>query len=234
MKKNKIIIAVDGHSSCGKSTLAKAIADYFSYTYIDTGAMYRAVTLYAFNEGFISNNKIVDEEKLQLAIKNGDVNIDFRLNEDLNKAETFLNNINVEGDIRGLEISSLVSQVAVLGFVRENLVFQQRKMGEKGGIVMDGRDIGTVVFPTADLKIFLTARVDIRAERRYKQLIEKGKKADFESIKKNLEERDFIDSNREIAPLKQAEDAVLVDNSDITRKEQTELVVGMVNKVINK
>ena len=234
MKKNKIIIAVDGHSSCGKSTLAKAIADYFSYTYIDTGAMYRAVTLYAFNEGFISNNKIVDEEKLQLAIKNGDVNIDFRLNEDLNKAETFLNNINVEGDIRGLEISSLVSQVAVLGFVRENLVFQQRKMGEKGGIVMDGRDIGTVVFPTADLKIFLTARVDVRAERRYKQLIEKGKKADFESIKKNLEERDFIDSNREIAPLKQAEDAVLVDNSDITRKEQTELVVGMVNKVINK
>ncbi len=234
MKKNKIIIAVDGHSSCGKSTLAKAIADYFSYTYIDTGAMYRAVTLYAFNEGFISDNKIVDEEKLQLAIKNGDVNIDFRLNEDLNKAETFLNNINVEGDIRGLEISSLVSQVAVLGFVRENLVFQQRKMGEKGGIVMDGRDIGTVVFPTADLKIFLTARVDVRAERRYKQLIEKGKKADFESIKKNLEERDFIDSNREIAPLKQAEDAVLVDNSDITRKEQTELVVGMVNKVINK
>lgn len=233
MKEKKIIIAVDGHSSCGKSTLAKAIADYFSYTYIDTGAMYRAVTLYALNENIINvENKNIDLNKLRYSIDNQMINIDFVFNPEKNKAGTYLNNIYVENEIRGIKVSSFVSPIAVIDFVRENLVNQQKKMGEKGGIVMDGRDIATVVFPNAELKIFLTARVDVRAQRRFIELTEKGIQADFETIKKNIEERDFIDSNRETAPLRQAPDAILIDNSDISREEQTKLAVDLVKKIL--
>lgn len=235
MIQKKIIIAVDGHSSCGKSTLAKAIADYFSYTYIDTGAMYRAVTLYALNEKIINEeNKNIDKDKLHYAVDNQLIDIDFVFNEEKNIAETFLNNTNVDYEIRGSKVSGFVSPIAEIDFVREDLVNQQRKMGKRGGIVMDGRDIGTVVFPEAELKIFLTARVDVRAQRRYKELIEKGMEADFDAIKKNIEERDFIDSNRETAPLRQAPGAILLDNSDITRKQQTEIAIELVQKILNQ
>lgn len=233
MNKKKLIIAIDGHSSCGKSTLAKDLAKHFKYRYIDTGAMYRAVTLFALQENLINNNKI-NEEKLKKAFKENKIKIDFVYNPQENKSETSLNGINVENIIRGIEVSNYVSPIAVIPFVRQELVSQQRKMGKDGGIVMDGRDIGTNVFTDADLKIFLTADAEIRAERRYKELKEKGYNASFEDILKNVKERDHIDSSRKTNPLKQAHDAVLLDNSKITIAEQTNTAIDLVNKILQK
>jgi cytidylate kinase len=233
VNKKKLIIAIDGHSSCGKSTLAKALSDYFSYKFIDTGAMYRAVTLYVIQYNLIDSENQINETELRKAFEQNLINIDFRFIDRKKISETFLNNVNIETEIRGVEVSQLVSPVAKIDFVREKLVEQQRKMGQSGGIVMDGRDIGTVVFPNADLKIFLTARPDVRAKRRYDELISKGMKVTYNEIFKNIEERDFIDSNRDEAPLRKADDAVLIDNSDITREEQLKIAVDLINGKIN-
>lgn len=233
MNKKKLIIAIDGHSSCGKSTLAKALSDYFSFKFIDTGAMYRAVTLYVIQYNLIDSENQINETELRKAFEQNLINIDFRFIDRKKISETFLNNVNIETEIRGVEVSQLVSPVAKIDFVREKLVEQQRKMGQSGGIVMDGRDIGTVVFPNADLKIFLTARPDVRAKRRYDELISKGMKVTYNEIFKNIEERDFIDSNRDEAPLRKADDAVLIDNSDITREEQLKIAVDLINGKIN-
>lgn len=233
MNNKKLIIAIDGHSSCGKSTLAKDLAKHFKYRYVDTGAMYRAVTLFALQEKLINNDNI-DEDKLKKAFDENKIKIDFVFNSKENKSETILNGINVEDKIRGIEVSNYVSPVAVIPFVRYRLVDLQREMGTGGGIVMDGRDIGTNVFPNAGLKIFLTADAEIRAERRYKELKEKGQEVSFEEILKNVKERDHIDSTRKTNPLKQAEDAVLLDNSNITITEQTEIAIDLFNKVLQK
>ncbi|NPA68206.1 MAG: (d)CMP kinase, partial [Chlorobi bacterium] len=229
----KLVIAIDGHSSCGKSTLAKALANHFGYKYIDTGAMYRAVTLYVIENNLFKNGKI-DEEKLKKDLDNGKIQIDFKYNPELKKSETYLNGKNVENKIRGIEVSKLVSPVAEIPFVRKKLVDLQRNTGKDGGIVMDGRDIGTNVFPDADLKIFLTADAKVRAERRYKELKEKGQDVSFEDILKNVKERDYIDSHRETNPLRQAEDAVLIDNTNITINEQTQIAINLVNKILTE
>ncbi len=234
MRKTKgIIIAIDGHSSCGKSTLAKDLADYFGYTYIDTGAMYRAVTLFAL-ENDIINNEIINEEKLKSAFDSEKISIDFKYNSAKKKSETFLNQKNVEDIIRGIEVSNFVSPIAAIPFVRKALVELQRNMGKEGGIVMDGRDIGTFVFPDAELKIFLTASAPDRARRRYDELKQKGESVNYDQILQNVNERDFIDSTRETNPLKQAEDAVLIDNSDISIIEQTQLAIHLVKNVLFK
>ena len=216
----KITIAIDGHSSCGKSTMAKDLAKKVGYIYVDTGAMYRAVTLYALRNGLFNADDTIRKEELQA--KMSEINISFRLNEETGKPDTYLNDELVEQDIRTMEVSNLVSPIAALPFVREALVAQQQKMGEEKGIVMDGRDIGTVVFPNAELKVFVTASAEVRAERRYKELIGKGMEADFDEILKNVQERDFIDSHREVSPLRQADDALLLDNSHMTIEEQNE------------
>ncbi len=216
----KITIAIDGHSSCGKSTMAKDLAKKVGYIYVDTGAMYRAVTLYALRNGLFNADDTIREEELQA--KMSEINISFRLNEETGKPDTYLNDELVEQDIRTMEVSNLVSPIAALPFVREALVAQQQKMGEEKGIVMDGRDIGTVVFPNAELKVFVTASAEVRAERRYKELIGKGMEADYDEILKNVQERDFIDSHREVSPLRQADDALLLDNSHMTIEEQNE------------
>ena len=216
----KITIAIDGHSSCGKSTMAKDLAKKVGYIYVDTGAMYRAVTLYALRNGLFNADDTIREEELQA--KMSEINISFRLNEETGKPDTYLNDELVEQDIRTMEVSNLVSPIAALPFVRKALVAQQQKMGEEKGIVMDGRDIGTVVFPNAELKVFVTASAEVRAERRYKELIGKGMEADFDEILKNVQERDFIDSHREVSPLRQADDALLLDNSHMTIEEQNE------------
>ncbi len=229
----KLIIAIDGHSSCGKSTLAKDLAKCFSYRYIDTGAMYRAVTLYALEEGIIKSNKI-DTGLLKTAFMNKEIDICFNYNNETGKSDTFLNKVNVEAKIRTLRVSDKVSNISVIDFVRENLVNQQRIMGSKGGVVLDGRDIGTAVFPNADLKIFLTAEVNIRAERRFKEIKDKEKNLTIEEVKKNIENRDFIDSNREKDPLKMAIDAILIDNSYITPKEQTDKAVELVMQTLTE
>lgn len=217
--KKCLTIAVDGYSSCGKSTFAKEIASRLNYKYIDSGAMYRAVTLLCIKNNIISRDKF-DIKALELLITETD--IDFRFMETRNRHETFLNGKNVEDEIRTAGVSDYVSQVSEIGQVRKKMVSIQRGYGKDGGIVMDGRDIGTVVFPEADLKIFMTARAEVRAERRYKELKEKGVDADFEAVKKNIEKRDYIDSNRKISPLKKATDAIVLDNSDMTVQEQME------------
>ena len=216
----KITIAIDGHSSCGKSTMAKDLAKKIGYIYVDTGAMYRAVTLYALRNGLFNEDDSIREEELQA--KMPEINISFKLNEETGKPDTYLNDELVEQDIRTMEVSNLVSPIAALPFVREALVAQQQKMGEEKGIVMDGRDIGTVVFPNAEMKVFVTASAEVRAERRYKELIAKGMEADYDEILKNVQERDFIDSHREVSPLRQAEDALVLDNSSMTIPEQNE------------
>ena len=210
----KIVIAIDGHSSCGKSTMAKALAKKIGYVYIDTGAMYRAVTLYA-----MRNNMLDDASALEKSLCN--ITITFRLNAD-GRPETYLNGENVEKEIRSIEVSSHVSPIAALSFVRTFLVAQQQAMGKEKGIVMDGRDIGTVVFPDAELKIFVTASAEIRAQRRYKELIEKNQPASYEEILRNVEERDYIDSHREVSPLRKADDAIVLDNSNLTHAQQDE------------
>jgi len=230
MNKQGLIIAIDGHSSCGKSTVAKLLAKKLKYRYIDTGAMYRAVALFALENGLISDQGI-DSKRLEVELLNNKVNIDFRYNSKTQNSDTFLNNLCIEDKIRGIEVAQNVSPIATLKFVRENLVARQQNMGLEGGIIMDGRDIGTAVFPNADLKIFLTADAKIRAERRYNELVGKGDNVTFEEVYKNLTERDEIDSTRKINPLKQAEDAYLVDNSELSQDETFESCMALYNKV---
>ena len=214
----KITIAIDGHSSCGKSTMAKELARRVGYVYVDTGAMYRSVTLYALRHDLFREDGTILTDELEKALK--DIVIEQKLVD--GKTTTFLNGENVEREIRTLEVSNHVSPIAALPFVRTALVAQQQRMGENGGIVMDGRDIGTVVFPNAELKIFVTASAEVRAQRRYDELMEKGMPADYDDILKNVQERDYIDSHREVSPLRQADDALLLDNSHMTIPQQNE------------
>ena len=213
----KITIAIDGYSSCGKSTMAKDLAREVGYIYIDSGAMYRAVTLYCL-ENQLFTEEGIDTTKLEAALP--DIHISFQLNPDTQRPMTFLNGENVEDRIRTMEVSSHVSPVAALPFVREALVKQQQDMGKEKGIVMDGRDIGTAVFPEAELKIFVVASAEIRAQRRYDELKAKGQEASYDEILANVKERDYIDQNREVSPLRQADDAILLNNSNLTIGEQ--------------
>lgn len=228
MHSNKIIIAVDGHSSCGKSTLSKQLAKKLKYNYIDTGAMYRAVTLYALRNNYISNKK-VNEGALIEALPQ--INITFRFNENEEKSDTILNGENIEQEIREIEVSENVSPVATIKEVRQALVKMQQQMGSEKGIVMDGRDIGTVVFPNAELKIFMTASNHVRAQRRFDELNAKGLNITFDEVLKNITERDHIDSTRSESPLRKANDAIILDNSTLTREEQLEWVLQKVKEL---
>lgn len=214
----RIIVAIDGHSSCGKSTMAKRLAKEVGYVYVDTGAMYRAVALAALRAGLFDADGHLDAEALERLMDG--VTINFRLDTETHLPLTCLNGEVVERDIRTLEVSSHVSQVAALPFVRQAMTAQQQAMGRERGIVMDGRDIATVVFPDAELKVFVTASAEVRAQRRYDELQAKGMPADYADILRNVQERDYIDSHREVAPLRQAPDALLLDNSHLTPDEQ--------------
>lgn len=224
----KITIAIDGFSSCGKSTMAKDLAREIGYIYIDSGAMYRAVTLYSMENGVFTGNQI-DTEKLKSQITN--IHISFRFNPETRRPDTYLNGVNIENRIRTMEVSSRVSPIATLDFVREAMVAQQQEMGKAKGIVMDGRDIGTTVFPDAELKIFVTASPEIRAQRRYDELKDKGEVASFDEILENVKQRDYIDQNREVSPLRKADDALLLDNSHMTISQQKEWLAEQFNKV---
>lgn len=230
--KKKIIVAIDGHSSCGKSTMAKDLAREVGYIYVDTGAMYRTVTLYALRHGMFQSDGTVNEEALREAMPT--VQVSFVLDPATQLPHACLNGEDVENDIRGMEVSSHVSPIAALPFVREAMVDQQRRMGEAKGIVMDGRDIGTTVFPQAELKVFVTASAEVRAQRRYDELQAKGMPADYEDILKNVQERDYIDSHREVSPLRQADDALLLDNSHLTREEQQQWLMEKAQTVIGR
>ncbi|MCD8078895.1 MAG: (d)CMP kinase [Bacteroides sp.] len=223
-----ITIAIDGFSSCGKSTMAKDLAKEIGYLYIDSGAMYRAVTLFALGHDLFHGEQI-DTDTLKREMEN--IRISFRPNPESGRPETYLNGENVEKKIRSMEVASRVSPIATLDFVRTALVAQQQEMGRNKKIVMDGRDIGTVVFPDAELKVFVTASPDIRAKRRYKELEEKGIPADYENILANVKERDFIDQNREVSPLRRAEDALLLDNSHLTIAEQKKWLLEQFERV---
>lgn len=216
--KKKIIVAIDGHSSCGKSTMAKDLAREVGYIYVDTGAMYRTVTLYALRHGMFQSDGTVNEEALREAMPT--VQVSFVIDPATQLPHACLNGEDVENDIRGMEVSSHVSPIAALPFVREAMTRQQQLMGQAKGIVMDGRDIGTVVFPQAELKVFVTASAEVRAQRRYDELTAKGKTVNYEEILQNVTERDYIDSHRSVAPLRQAPDALLLDNSHLTIAEQ--------------
>ena len=218
MKQNKIIIALDGNSSCGKSTFAKLIAAELGYAYIDTGAMYRAVTLAAMEAGLFNETDEPPREDIEALL--GHVELNLKFNPEKQRTEIFLNGRMVEDAIRKMDVSTHVSYIAAISAVRRKMVEYQRRLGKDKGIVMDGRDIGTVVFPGAAIKIFLTASLEVRAERRYKELIEKGMAAEFSEVKSNLEKRDYIDSNRNDSPLKMADDAILLDNSHMTLEQQ--------------
>lgn len=226
----KITIAIDGFSSTGKSTLAKQIANELGYVYVDTGAMYRAVTFYAMQNNWVSETHL-DKKPLVDDLQN--INLRFQFNSELGFAEMFLNDRNVEQEIRTLEVSQNVSKIAEISEVRAKLVEQQQEMGKDKGVVMDGRDIGTVVFPDAELKIFMTASAKTRAERRFNELLEKGQRVSFEDVLENVEQRDFIDTNREDSPLVQAKDAIVVDNSSLSKEEQFNLVLQLVKDKIN-
>ena len=217
MDNKRIIIALDGHSSCGKSTFAKAIASRLGYIFIDTGAMYRAVALYAMEHGAIESG-IVDEDKIVAML--GDINIDFRFNPERGASDIYVNGDLVEGKIRTIEVSNCVSAVSSIAAVREKLVKMQQTMGQRKGVVMDGRDIGTVVFPEAELKIYMTADPRVRAERRYKELTAKGDNVSFEEIYENVVSRDKADMSRAISPLRKADDAIVLDNSHMSVEEQ--------------
>lgn len=227
----KITIAIDGHSSCGKSTMAKKLASHLGYVYVDTGAMYRSVTLFALRNGMFNEDGSVKVEELESRMN--EIEVGFRFNEETGKADAYLNGENVEKEIRLMEVSNHVSPIATIPFVREAMVDQQRRMGKDKGIVMDGRDIGTTVFPDAELKIFVTASAEVRAQRRYDELIGKGEEAHYEEILKNVIERDYIDSHREVSPLRQAEDAILLDNSNMTIPEQNAWLEDKVKEFLN-
>lgn len=227
----KITIAIDGFSSTGKSTLAKQLARHLGYVYVDTGAMYRAVTLYAIQEGLISEGFFNKEGLISLL---DDISLQFLYNPDLEFAEIYLNEENVEKEIRTLAVSQLVSHVAEVPEVRARLVEQQKHMGEKKGVVMDGRDIGTVVFPNAELKIFMNSAPGVRAQRRFKELIELGQLVTYEDVYKNVIDRDYIDTHREDSPLVKAEDAIEMDNSYISKSEQFEKVLAIVKDTLAK
>lgn len=225
----KITIAIDGFSSCGKSTMAKALARNIGYLYFDSGAMYRAVALYCMQNGLIGS-KGIDTATLQERISQ--IHITFEADPETKNSITFLNGVNVEHEIRTIEVSQLVSKVAALDFVRSEMVNQQREMGKSKGIVMDGRDIGTTVFPDAELKIFVTASAQVRAQRRYDEIIARGDKANYEEILENVRQRDHIDQTREVSPLRQAHDAILLDNSNMTLQEQEEWLVNLFHKTV--
>lgn len=222
----KITIAIDGYSSCGKSTLAKALAQRLNYSYVDTGAMYRAVTLFAIRRGIIDEKYNLNEEKLIAALD--DIELNFIFDHHHKTSETYLNGENVERMIRTMEISDNVSKVSSIKQVREKMISLQRKMGRKKEVVMDGRDIGTNVFPNAELKLFMTADVEVRAQRRLDELSSKGQYFTLEEVKKNLQERDYADSHRKENPLTKAEDAVVLDTTDISREEQLEFVLKLI------
>ena len=226
-----ITIAIDGHSSCGKSTMAKNLAKELGYVYIDTGAMYRSVTYYAMQNGMIDAEGNIDTNRLQTAMP--DIHISFKFNPETGRPDTYLNGIRVEDKIRTLEVSNHVSPIATLGFVRKAMVAQQREMGKAKGVILDGRDIGTVVFPDAELKIFVTASAEVRAQRRYDELKAKGEEATYESILENVKERDRIDSGRAISPLRKADDAIELDNSNMTIPEQKAWLMEKFAEVIN-
>lgn len=227
----KITIAIDGFSSTGKSTVAKQLAKALEYIYVDSGAMYRAVTLYAMQNGLISND---DFDKANLIKQLKDITISFEYNPYKGFAEVYLNGINVEEDIRTLEVSNFVSRIAEISEVRKKLVEQQQLFGKNKGVVMDGRDIGTVVFPNAELKIFMTASAEMRAQRRFEELKSKGEKASYNEVLENIKERDFIDTNRKDSPLVQAENAILFDNSYLSIEEQFKALLHLAKETIAK
>lgn len=230
----KITIAIDGHSSCGKSTMAKQLARQLGYVYVDTGAMYRTVTLHALRRGLFDASGRLDEEALRADLEAGKVNVSFVPNPATSLPEPCLNGEPVEAYIRGIDVSNRVSTVAALPFVRSAMTLQQQRMGEQGGIVMDGRDIGTVVFPHAELKVFVTAAAEVRAQRRYDELLAKGQPASYAEILKNVQERDYIDSHRAVAPLRRADDALLLDNSALTREQQSQWLLERAREAMEK
>ena len=235
----KIIVAIDGHSSCGKSTMAKQLAKEVGYVYVDTGAMYRAVTLYAMRNGMYPDAGI-KEDALKAAVDAGKIQISFKFNAETGRPDTYLNGEKVEEEIRQMEVSNRVSPIAALPFVRALLTEQQQAMGKEKGIVMDGRDIGTAVFPQAEMKVFVTATAKVRAQRRYEELLGKAKTQEelaalnFDEVLKNVEERDYIDSHREVAPLRQADDALVLDNSEMTREEQSAWLLAKFQEIVAK
>ena len=231
MSDKKLTIAIDGFSSCGKSTVAKELARELGYIYVDTGAMYRAVTLYCMRQSLIDDSGNVDLEGLKAAI--GNIGISFIYDKQTSKNTTVLNGEVVEDEIRRIEVSNKVSFVSRIDFVREQMVKLQQDMGRDGGVVMDGRDIGTVVFPNADLKIFMTASPEVRAQRRFDELTAKGEKVTFDEILENVNQRDYLDQHREISPLRQADDAHVVDNSNMTRDEQFRVILQLVEDAKN-
>lgn len=222
---NKINIAIDGYSSCGKSTIAKALAAELGYTYIDTGAMYRSVALFALRSGLIKNGKI-NTEAIVMALP--DIHVSFQYNNETKVSDTYLNGENVEKAIRQMEVSEVVSKVSAIKEVREKMVALQKEMGKKKGVVMDGRDIGTNVFPDAELKIFMTADMDVRVARRYFELTSKGEHVTEEDVKQNLLKRDYDDIHRKENPLKKADDAIVLDNSELTKQQQLDFVIRLI------
>lgn len=230
MNSKKIIIAIDGHSSCGKSTVAKQLAKHFQYRFIDTGAMYRAVTLFALRNNLAANGQV---DASELVARLGEIHIDFKFNELARTSDVWLNGENVEQEIRQLPVSNHVSPVATIKEVRQAMVAQQQEMGREKGIVMDGRDIGTVVFPSAELKLFMTASAEIRAKRRFDELQAKGEAVEFAEILQNVTERDRIDSTRAESPLIQASDAIVLDNSHIGRDEQLQWAIRLAESKLN-
>lgn len=231
MSNRKVVIAVDGYSSCGKSTFAKAIAKRLGYAYIDSGAMYRATTLYGLQNGMFDGNGVLNAQKLIAALPL--INITFRFNGEKQRNETYLNGTCVEDEIRSIAVADKVSRVAEIGKVREQMVLLQQQMGKEKGIVMDGRDIGTVVFPEAEFKIFMTADPAIRAQRRYDELKGKGEEVDINEVEENIRKRDYIDENREVSPLRKANDALVLDNSHMTVEEQMVWVEEHLNRIVS-
>lgn len=227
----KIVIAIDGLSSCGKSTMAKSLARNIGYLYFDSGAMYRAVALFCIEEGLV-NGQSIDTEKLRNRMS--DINITFEADPVTKASVTLLNGRNVEKEIRSLQVSRIVSLVAALDFVRTGLIDRQREMGKAKGIVMDGRDIGTTVFPDAEMKVFVTASAEVRAQRRYDEMTARGENADYNEILHNVQERDHIDQTREVSPLRKADDALLLDNSNMTREEQKAWLMEQFNRISQK
>ena len=228
---SKIIVAIDGYSSTGKSTVAKRLAKALGYLYVDTGAMYRAVTLFALENKFIGSD---GEDFVGLKSQLAELEVTFKRDKDTQQFQIHLNGVNVEEKIRTLEVSQYVSKIAAISEIREKLVEQQQLMGKNKGLVMDGRDIGTVVFPNAELKLFMTASPEKRAQRRYKELLDRGEKVTYDQVLKNVQERDFLDSTRENSPLRKAKDAVVFDNSDMGLDEQFERMFDLASRVINK